>query len=196
MNKTPAERLVYVRKILNMFCREFAAKLGLSENQIKNRENKRTPIDLMFANHLANTMNINPNWLLKGTGKIFLKKLDIPDDFIERVKTDIDKADAKTKADFDKIRFKEKIKYFMQKDVNLTRKEIIQLAKTLKQPIDEYLDLSGNIPESLLEINGGNRKLNVLFRKINKLDPDVIDKLLNTINDVTDGFIVKYRKKD
>ncbi len=191
--QTPEKRLIYIRKVLNMFHQELAEKLGLSVNQIKNRENQRTKIDPMFANHLANILNINPKWLLTGKGGMFLRELDIPNDFIIRVKTDIEKTD---KESLEKIRFKEKIKYFVQKKVNLTRKEVIQLAQILRQPIDEYLDISGNIPNSLLEISGGNRKLNILFRKMGELNPDEINKLLNTIEVVVDGFVAKYKKGD
>ena len=188
--KEPKERLQYVRKLLNMSQQDFGVALDMNWHQIKDRELGKVRINSMFANHLANRLNINPDWLLYGHGDIFLKDIDIPEQFAERLKKDLKAADEQT---INKIKFLDKIRYFFDKKTLLTRKEVISLAQILKQPLDEYLTLTGYITNSLQEITK-NQKLNVLFRKISELDENDLDNIIDVINTVVDAYVSKHKK--
>jgi len=185
-------RLLEARKTLDFSRREMADAIGIKDYQIKDREIGNVKIDNMFAALLKEKLNINPEWLLTGKGNMFAGKIEIPDDFKIRLENDI----KKNIKDFERVKFKNKVKLFLDGYVNLTRKEVIHLAQALKQPVDEYLDLSGYIPESVLEISGGNRKLNILFRKMNELSPEDLDNVLKTLETVVDAYVAKYKKED
>ena len=67
-----AERVAMVRKSNNLTQKEFGEKLGVSRDVIFNIESERVKAKDLFLNHLCDIFNINKEWLLNGTGEMFL----------------------------------------------------------------------------------------------------------------------------
>jgi len=75
----------------------------------------------------------------------------------------------------------------------LSRKCVIELARTLKQPMEEYLLLANHLPEdmkNLIEHKGAA----VMFRTLGNLDASEMDEVLDVISDVLRDYKSKKRK--
>lgn len=68
------ERLKKIRKELKLTQAEFGAKLGLSHASISMIENGSNALTERMALSISNTFNVNMEWLLYGTGSMFLSK--------------------------------------------------------------------------------------------------------------------------
>lgn len=73
---TIGTRIALVRKKLNLTQREFSLKLGLARNTIAAYEtNIREPLHAVIVS-ICREYNINEEWLLNGTGDIFVELLE------------------------------------------------------------------------------------------------------------------------
>jgi len=75
----------------------------------------------------------------------------------------------------------------------LSRKCVIELARTLKQPMEEYLLLANHLPEdmkNLIEHKGAA----VMFMTLGNLDASEMDEVLDVISDVLRDYKSKKRK--
>lgn len=69
------ERLKFLRKsILKISQKEFGESLGLKPNSISDLENKKSIITQATFKNICHEYNVNYQWLLHGTGEIFLTK--------------------------------------------------------------------------------------------------------------------------
>lgn len=72
----------------------------------------------------------------------------------------------------------------------LSRKAVIELAMKLEKSVDDYLMLSGYVPEHL-KVLLGHRKVMGMLRKMEELSPDEVDELLDAILKVVEIYIKK-----
>lgn len=68
------ERLKRLRKELNLTQGEFGSKLGVSHAAISKIEKGCNELTERMALSISNTFNVNMEWLLYGTGSMFLSK--------------------------------------------------------------------------------------------------------------------------
>lgn len=68
------ERLKRLRKELNLTQGEFGSKLGVSHAAISKIEKGCNELTERMAISISNTFNVNMEWLLYGTGSMFLSK--------------------------------------------------------------------------------------------------------------------------
>lgn len=84
---TIPQRVKEIRKSLKLSQEAFGEKLGVSKGVIVNIELDRAPMkDLMFK-HICRTFNVNPLWLEKGEGEMFL---DTPSSVLEDLTVEFD----------------------------------------------------------------------------------------------------------
>lgn len=77
------DRIKKIRKELNLTQQAFADKLGIKRNTVATYENGRNmPIDAVVS-LICRVFNVNKDWLLTGSGDMFLK---IPSDTLEKLK--------------------------------------------------------------------------------------------------------------
>ena len=65
-------RIKALRKALKLSQTEFAQKLGMTMQGIQKWEYGTVEIKLSSLNLISETFNVNPDWLLNGTGEMFL----------------------------------------------------------------------------------------------------------------------------
>lgn len=65
-------RLKFIRNKLKLTQTEFGERLGVSRNVINNLESGRVEMKELFINHLCSVFKINKEWLLTGSGDMFL----------------------------------------------------------------------------------------------------------------------------
>lgn len=66
------ERLKLLRKELNLSQPQFGKKMGVSKSVIVNLELGRVELKESMTNLICKTYNVNPLWLTKGMGEMFL----------------------------------------------------------------------------------------------------------------------------
>lgn len=66
------ERLRTLRKTLNLTLKEFGEKIGRAPNTVGNYESGIRSIDNTTIKIICSTFNVNPDWLLNGSGEMFL----------------------------------------------------------------------------------------------------------------------------
>ncbi len=107
--------------------------------------------------------------------KLILGKEGMPDNFIERIKTDI----KNTKAKIDK----KKIDAVLDYRIKLSKEEVIELAESLKQPAADYLLLAEYIPDEFIELMR-YKDAERLIKGITGLDDDKkIEKAVKSLSD-------------
>lgn len=68
------ERVKILRKSLNLTLEKFGARLGVGKNAISRIETGKSNLtDQMFLS-ICREYNVNPTWLEKGTGPMFLER--------------------------------------------------------------------------------------------------------------------------
>lgn len=68
------ERVKILRKSLNLTLEKFGARLGVGKNAISRIETGKSNLtDQMFLS-ICREYNVNPTWLEKGTGSMFLER--------------------------------------------------------------------------------------------------------------------------
>ena len=71
-----SERIRVLRKELNLSQEAFGERIGVSKGVIVNLELERAPAKELMLKMICRTFNVNPLWLEKGEGEMFL---DVPD---------------------------------------------------------------------------------------------------------------------
>lgn len=66
------ERLKLLRKSLGLTQTEFADKIGKTMRSVQNYEAGTRQIDNTTTMFICSTFNVNPDWLLNGTGEMFI----------------------------------------------------------------------------------------------------------------------------
>lgn len=61
-----------LREHLNLTQKEFGSKIGRSHQAIQKYESNETPVKQAMLILISQAYNVNPDWLLNGTGKMFL----------------------------------------------------------------------------------------------------------------------------
>ena len=72
-----SQRIRAVRKELNLSQESFGEKIGVSKSVIVNLELERAPVKELTAKIICRTFNVNPLWLEKGEGEMFLETPDV-----------------------------------------------------------------------------------------------------------------------
>ena len=75
-----AQRIKQIRNELKLSQSAFGKTLGVSKDVIVNIELERVPVKELMLKLICKTFNVNPLWLEKGEGDMFL---DIPDMFFD-----------------------------------------------------------------------------------------------------------------
>lgn len=71
------ERIKKIRKTLNLSQEEFGAKIGLTRSSISKFEKGKINMSEQSLKLMCIEFNLNPVWLIEGTGEIFLRDDDI-----------------------------------------------------------------------------------------------------------------------
>jgi DNA-binding XRE family transcriptional regulator len=80
VNLSVAQRIKQIRNELKLSQSAFGKTLGVSKDVIVNIELERVPVKELMLKLICKTFNVNPLWLEKGEGDMFL---DIPDMFFD-----------------------------------------------------------------------------------------------------------------
>lgn len=120
---TICERIKNVRMSENLSQPKFGEKLGVSRDVVANIEYGRVAPKELFINAVCNTFNINKEWLLNGTGEMYL--LPEEDEILTKAFAEI------------ALSNNEKLKELVRKLVELDEKYIDSLNVILDGIIDE-----------------------------------------------------------
>lgn len=198
IKNTINQRLKVLRKSLNMSQTAFGEKLELSKHTIINYEKGEYSIPKSVLIAIEKIFGVNPDWLEKGEGEMFVKKQQETGmnlDFIERLKKDLaDKDDSFFNSlSISKERLFDIIILGKEK---LSRKEVIELARKLKQPVDKYLVLSGYIPKEFGEAFE-NKSIVGMFRSMSggKVEDEEIDEFIDELSKFLKGYIAEKKEK-
>lgn len=82
-----AKRIKELRKGLKLSQPAFGEKLGVSKDVIANIELERAPVKELMLKMICRTFNVNPLWLEKGEGEMFL---DVPDSILDDLAVEFD----------------------------------------------------------------------------------------------------------
>ncbi|KGM96156.1 helix-turn-helix transcriptional regulator (plasmid) [Clostridium botulinum] len=82
------ERIKELRKLKGLNQSAFAKSLGLSQNHISSIEKGVRGLTTRTINDICRIYNVNPNWLINGTGDIFIDttQFDTNDEVKEFIK--------------------------------------------------------------------------------------------------------------
>lgn len=65
------ERILLIRKYLNLTQKEFSHKIGLSHGTLSDIEKNKIPIQERHIISICAVFNVNPEWLRYGNGNMF-----------------------------------------------------------------------------------------------------------------------------
>lgn len=71
-----SNRIILLRKTLNLSQTAFGEKLGVSRSVINNIERELTNLKTPLFRLICSTFNVNPDWLTTGKGEMFLPHND------------------------------------------------------------------------------------------------------------------------
>ena len=91
---TANDRIKILRKELNMSQPKFGEKLGVGRDVISNLELNRVELKDMMLNLICKTFNVNPLWLEKGEGEMFI---DTPQSLIDDLAEEFNLTDTEKK---------------------------------------------------------------------------------------------------
>lgn len=186
------KRLKELQKALNISIKEFAEKGKIPYPTMQSYLlNKRRP-SAENINKIARTFNINSDWLLTGQGDMFIKRTGMPEEFLARVKKDLAEFDFKA---VDNLSFKDKLSDVLSGKKRLDRAEVIELARVLKQPAEEYLTLTSYMPD-IFHKALKNDKVVTMMRTMGSLSDKEIDEVINSLSLVLEGYLSKKKKKE
>ena len=74
---TTGERIKAIRKELKLSQTAFGDKIGVKRDVIANMELERAPVKELVIKMICMTYNVNPLWLEKGEGEMFLELPDV-----------------------------------------------------------------------------------------------------------------------
>lgn len=86
-----SERVKFIRKILKLSQQKFADDLEISKSYVNSVEAGRAEPSFRFVKALAEVKNININWVITGSGNIFLSEGENDDQKINEVESAEDK---------------------------------------------------------------------------------------------------------
>ncbi len=84
---TIPERIKILRKELKLSQPAFGERLGVKRDVIANIELERVPVKEIMIKHICRTFDVNPLWLEKGEGEMFL---DVPDVILDDLAVEFD----------------------------------------------------------------------------------------------------------
>lgn len=124
--------------------------------------------------------------------KILVKDFSpMPEEFIKRLKKDIENAHQTGSKDVFKVISPETLTKIISGNQSLTRKGVIELARALNQDVEEYLIDSGYLPDNLKDFleHGGS---STMLRSIRELSTEDVDALIDIFNNIIEQYKKKY----
>lgn len=88
------ERIKLLRKTLKLSQTDFGKNLGVSRDVINNIDRSTVEPKPLLLEHICAVYNVNPDWLIHGTGEMFLER-DTQDeiaDFLTQLMSDDDES--------------------------------------------------------------------------------------------------------
>jgi len=85
MENEVGKRIKILREALNLTQKEFAGKIGRTVRAIQRYESGQRSPDETTLRLIEQTFNVNPEWLRKGKGEMFLQKEELTRDPFELV---------------------------------------------------------------------------------------------------------------
>lgn len=88
------DRIKQLRKSLNLSQTDFGKKLGVSRDVINNLDRSAVEPKPLMLDHICSVYNVNPDWLMHGTGEMFLERDsgDEINEFLSSIMDDDDKS--------------------------------------------------------------------------------------------------------
>lgn len=86
------DRIKQLRKSLNLSQTDFGKKLGVSRDVINNLDRSVVDPKPLILEHICSVYNVNPDWLMHGTGEMFLER-DSGDEIAEFLSSLLDDDD-------------------------------------------------------------------------------------------------------
>lgn len=170
--------------------RDVAKAIGISHVHVGAIERGESATTFEKAIALLNLYGVTTQELERETGYT-LMPAKMPDNFIKRLNEDIKQGDDI----WDKISIsKQLIQAALTGRGILSRKDVIELAKMLEQPVSEYLLLSEYLPEEFEAIKHSSAF--EMFRTLNKLSPDEIDQVIDALRPILNLYIRDKTKKE
>jgi DNA-binding XRE family transcriptional regulator len=196
--KNISERLKEMRRELGITQVNLAKSMGVTKWTIIDYESGKRPPPKIFVLALKEKYSVNPKWLLTGEGEMFVKKQEetgMDPAFIERLKKDLAGKDDS----FYKSLSISKEKLFdiiMLGKGKLSRVEVIELARKLKQPVDKYLLLSGYMPKEFGEAFEDEGIVD-MFRsmKTGEIKDEEVDQFISALSKFLKGYIAEKKEK-
>ncbi len=186
------ERLTKIRQINKVNIKTFAEKSGLQYTTAQNYLLGTREPTLENLRKIAEAFNVNINWLLTGKGEIFIsKKTMMPKTFRERIKKDIAAVNGEV---IDSLSFKDRLNDILSGKDKLRRLEVIELARKLGQPLEEYLVLSNYMPD-VFDKALGNDKIVGMLRNIGTLTDEEISEVIDSLSLVLEGYMARKEKE-
>lgn len=194
--KSIGEFLKAKRLEKDLSLRDVAKATGISHVHIGAIERGESATTFEKAIALLNLYKVTTQELERETGYTLknntIMSAKMPDDFIKRLNEDIQKQGDDI---WDKISIsKQLIQAALTGRGILSRKDVIELAKTLEQPVSEYLLLSEYLPEEFEVIKHSSAF--EMFRTLNKLSPDEIDQVIDALKGVLNLLVQGKTKKE
>ena len=93
------DRIKQLRKSLNLSQTDFGKKLGVSRDVINNLDRSVVDPKPLILEHICSVYNVNPDWLMHGTGDMFLER-DSGDEIAEFLSSLLDDDDTSIRKRF------------------------------------------------------------------------------------------------
>lgn len=176
--------------------REAAHLTGISHVHIRTIEIDEASPSFEKTLAMLNAYHVTVQELQNETGYTLaannILRARMPDEFIKRLNADIQKQGE----DFwDKPSIpKELLQSVLQGSGIISRRDVIEIAHILNQPIHEYLMLSEYLPEEF-EIIKHSSAFD-MFRTLNKLSPEEIEQVLQALHGVLSLYVQKKPEKE
>lgn len=188
------KRIREIQLSQNLSIKKFAEKIGVPYRTIQDymlKDKSKRRLDILRK--IADTFNVNFNWLLNGEGDMYSKtNQSMPIAFIERLKKDL----SNKNDDFYKSLSipKERIDAALNGLVLLARVEVIELARKLNQPIENYVWLAGLEPE-MFDVLLEKDSVKALLREASKMSDKDLDNLMDVMDTTLKVFLDKKLKE-
>ncbi|AEA33660.1 helix-turn-helix domain-containing protein [Hippea maritima] len=190
MSGSLGERLKAIRQAKGLSQKEMAEIMDVTLRAYQRYEKDEQKASYeKLARIVYELKDINSNWLLTGEGDMFIKN-GMPEEFLERLKEDLSKASAES---VNSLSFKDRLDAVLSGREKLERVEVIELARVLKQPAEEYLKLANYMPEIFSKVLN-NDKVVTMLRSMGDLNDKEIDEVVESLSLVLEGYLSKKKK--